>query len=425
MAEFKVIEGRLSEDYNIFEEHEFLSCTATNTRLMGVVAMRIYWRSIYDDTSLYQQVLYLDFSEYGIDEFFEYRLDSRSEYFEEDLMEVESAWRDTSKDLGGTNVLIEPHIMMRLIDDAIKVGEDNILKGVDRFREFRLNAAYTMSLMRDRLAALGHLDKKADALEAIAAVSPSELSTYETINYFLMRLADRDFIAASHLSDLSIEELSNQHIPQQGIQSLIKNSIGVAEREESNGNLFACETITLARETYYLSTSVVELSGSRDDKDRMVIGLRTGFCKKLSNFELAGLLSLPEYLTVYDIPDEELARFDYADLGVFADASPKLQDNGWMLPVYYKNNSHVDKSIYHIRGDIQVCALVTIPGELVVMSTKLVEVSDAEKSIAESYYGDKLVLKGRFHIGTSIFQTLCTTTGAMLSDLVKFQDPEE
>lgn len=254
MAEFKVIEGRLSEDYNIFEEHEFLSCTATNTRLMGVVAMRIYWRSIYDDTSLYQQVLHLDFSEYGIDEFFEYRLDSRSEYFEEDLMEVESAWRDTSKDLGGTNVLIEPHIMMRLIDDAIKVGEDNILKGVDRFREFRLNAAYTMSLMRDRLAALGHLDKKADALEAIAAVSPSELSTYETINYFLMRLADRDFIAASHLSDLSIEELSNQHIPQQGIQSLIKNSIGVAEREESNGNLFACEAITLARETYYLST---------------------------------------------------------------------------------------------------------------------------------------------------------------------------
>ena len=39
MPELKLVEGRLSEYYNHFEEYSFVSCQATATRLMGVIAM--------------------------------------------------------------------------------------------------------------------------------------------------------------------------------------------------------------------------------------------------------------------------------------------------------------------------------------------------------------------------------------------------
>ena len=39
-----LVEGRLSDRYNHFAEYEFESCQATDTRLMGVVAMKVSWR---------------------------------------------------------------------------------------------------------------------------------------------------------------------------------------------------------------------------------------------------------------------------------------------------------------------------------------------------------------------------------------------
>ena len=43
MQNFQVIEGRLSESYNHFSEFRFRNCICTDTRLMGVLAMRIIW----------------------------------------------------------------------------------------------------------------------------------------------------------------------------------------------------------------------------------------------------------------------------------------------------------------------------------------------------------------------------------------------
>lgn len=43
MPKLRVVEGKLSSKYNHFKDYRFDSCIATDTRLMGVVAMKVSW----------------------------------------------------------------------------------------------------------------------------------------------------------------------------------------------------------------------------------------------------------------------------------------------------------------------------------------------------------------------------------------------
>lgn len=444
MAVLSVIDGRLSEKYNHFSEYEFVSCTATDTRLMGVIAMRLRWKSPDNDRQRYEQILHLDYSEYGIDEYFEYEFELNDSFTDEvvssydeienedlsnllfddgypnsDAGESHRAWLDVSKDLGGSYVRLSPQTFIRLIDESIEVGRHNIMQREDEFADFRKSSIARYRLLREEMANRRMLDNIVPYNEAIEAVIPSKLSTFETINYFIMRLVDRDFPAAAVLSEMKIDELSTLPIVKPQVQSLIKNSIGHKEDDEPSGNVFACESITLSIDRYRLSTQTITLSGKKGEYNRKVSAVNVGYVKTLSDFEVALLLVKPEYLTVYEIPDQVLGRLEINRIEAFKDATPKMVNNGWLLTIYRKNNSHVDRSIFNISEDIIGCALVSLPGELVIMSNRLYEASTLEQSIEESCYKDDFMLKGRFMIKTSIFQTLCGQTGAMLSDLVQ------
>ena len=69
---FSIVEGRLSERYNHFAEYDFMSCQATETRLMGVVALKVTWRGKDRPRARYYQIIHLDYSEYGVDEYLEF-----------------------------------------------------------------------------------------------------------------------------------------------------------------------------------------------------------------------------------------------------------------------------------------------------------------------------------------------------------------
>ena len=60
MKKFKVINGGLSEEKNIFSDMTVSSCKATNTRLMGVVALHIIWDNRGNE---FHQLFHLDYSE--------------------------------------------------------------------------------------------------------------------------------------------------------------------------------------------------------------------------------------------------------------------------------------------------------------------------------------------------------------------------
>ena len=72
MNELYAVEGKQSFLYNHFKDCKWDSCVATDTRLMGVIAMKITWKC---GRSKIYQILHLDFSEYGIDDYLEYFTD--------------------------------------------------------------------------------------------------------------------------------------------------------------------------------------------------------------------------------------------------------------------------------------------------------------------------------------------------------------
>ena len=96
MPEFKLVDGRLSEYYNHFGDYRLVSCQATDTRLMGVVALKLTWRGKEKSRSHYYQVIHLDYSEYGIDEYLEFECIPGTDTYVDNKEEMNYHWNHSS-----------------------------------------------------------------------------------------------------------------------------------------------------------------------------------------------------------------------------------------------------------------------------------------------------------------------------------------
>ena len=90
MNELYAVEGKQSFLYNHFKDCKWDSCVATDTRLMGVIAMKITWKS---GRSKIYQILHLDFSpikgpEGNIEYLLHIQKNGRTKEAEEELTEM-------------------------------------------------------------------------------------------------------------------------------------------------------------------------------------------------------------------------------------------------------------------------------------------------------------------------------------------------
>ena len=79
----------------------------------------------------------------------------------------------------------------------------------------------------------------------------------------------------------------------------------------------------------------------------------------------------------------------------------------------------MDTSSYRLNDDVYGFALITIAGELVLMSNELRYISMLDDSIIFSMYSPFISTKGRYRLDTPVFQTLCGAAGLMFDDLVE------
>ena len=140
-------------------------------------------------------------------------------------------------------------------------------------------------------------------------VCEKRLGACATINYFIMRVIDRDFDAAALLSTVSREELERNELAEPGIQTLIKSSIRKSDTETdppADGISFPyrCRITTLGRRGYYHATFVIYLDGDYRMKDTKVTQTEIGSLVKLSEYESAVQVARKEYLTVIQCPDD-------------------------------------------------------------------------------------------------------------------------
>ena len=150
MAELKLIFGKQSEKYDHFRDFDFESCRAICTRLMGVVALKVTWRSKADRRERLYQVMHLDYSEYGIDEYQEFLCTPGSEDYTGKREEMSALWNHFVAVMGGSLESIDEACMLRLIEDALPLASESISREYDN-DENRAFRAYTP--MRWRLRA--------------------------------------------------------------------------------------------------------------------------------------------------------------------------------------------------------------------------------------------------------------------------------
>jgi len=431
---FTVVEGRKSEYYNHFADYSFASCEATDTRLMGVVVLHVVWTSDDSRSAKLHQVMHLDFSEYGIDEYREFELVPGSDDYRDKKSEMNALWNKMKRVSGGKTVSVPLSAMISLIDSALPLASEDIDREYDDSENvsFRKNALLRISLMKEALAERADLvtERTYSENEIIEMVSPSRLATHEVINYFIMRLVDLDYPAAQYLSHMSRSELENLEITDAGIQTLVRNVItdgdkGTDIAPDGISVPYRCNVTTLGRTDYLYSTLVLWLDGNARKKDRRVTAVSVGSISRLSDYEAAMQISSHEYITVFDCRDRILNGFDGSKIAPLSDIDPQFVPNGWLYTIYNKDNSHVDSTDYRLSDDVYGYALLTIDGEFILMSNKLINISMLDNATILSFYAPYMTLSGRYQLDTPIFHTLCYTHGVMFDQLIEHDDDGE
>ena len=425
MTELKLIYGRRSEKYNHFEEYELAGCRAVAARLMGVVALKLTWQGKDDKRARFFQVMHLDYSEYGIDDYQEFECIPGSPEYASQKEEMNGLWNHFIAVMGSEVVTIDDACMLRLVSSAMKLAEADLDREYDNEenRRFREYASLRLGFMRDTLACRGITEADCSLRDAIETASPVRLSAYETINYFVMRIVDHDFDAAAILTALGREALEELEITRPGIQTLVKCDIEKAplkrgDAAHEGSYPFNCRITTLGRDRYYHATFRIWLSGNYRSKNPMVTDIKIGSLLPLSDYEAAMQIDRAEYITVFGCSDSMLNGFDPKHIGPLANSAPQAVANGWLYTAYKPNNSHVDSPHYRMDDDVYGYALLSIPGELVLMSPDLRNISMLDDAAIFSLYSPFISAKGRYKIDSSVFQTLCRSQGALFEDLV-------
>ena len=421
-----VVEGRLSDRYNHFEEYDFMSCQATETRLMGVVALKVTWRGKEKTRARYYQVIHLDYSEYGIDEYLEFECIPGTESYKDNKENMNYHWEHFTGVMGGQVVNIPPSVMLRLIESAVPLAGKDVDREYDDIQNemFREYALMRLEMMMDRLADDCVTSRLSEPEAAMRAVCEKRLGTCAVINYFIMRMVDRDFEAASLLSTLSMEELRSCELSEKGIQTLVRSSISKSDPvtdppADGSSHPYRCRITTLGRNGYYHATFVIYLDGDYRSRDSQVTQIDIGSVLKLSEYESAVQVARKEYLTVIQCPDDVINGFDGRYIAPLAGVDPVMVPNGWLYTIYKRDNSHVNKTEYRLGDDVYGYALLDIGGELVLMSNDMTSISMLDNAAMMSVYAPYLKVVGRYLIETPVFHTLCHTHGALFEDLIE------
>ena len=427
MPELKVIQGRLSKYYDHFGDYYFHSCKATATRLMGVVALKITWKGKERPRDLFYQVIHLDYSEYGYDEYLEFECIPGTKTYAEKKEDMNHSWRHFVSVMGGEVVHITPDAMLRLIESAMPLAGEDVDREYDTDEnvQFRRYATVRLEMMRDALSREGITSDTCTVRQAVAAVSPDRLGTCETINYFIMRVIDHDFDAAQFLSAMDREELETCQLADPGIQTLIRSSIKRSDNKtdppaDGFSHPYRVRITTLGRDGYYHSSFVIYLNDDYRAKNAKVSQIEIGTMLKLSEYESAIQVIQKEYISVFEVPDNLLNGFDGNLIDPLRDVDPTAVPNGWLFTIYKRDNSHVNKAEYHLDDDVYGYALLTIPGQLILMSHDINNITALDNATHFSFYGPNMHVAGKYLLDkTPVFHTVCHTPGVLFEDLVE------
>ena len=413
---FKLYEGNLSPRYNIFNNYTFKECYATSTRLMGVIAMRIIWVSKDNHNKYLYQLIHLDYSEYGIDDYREFIVEKNKESLSlnSKFAELWIAWENMSTCLGGSEKKISLDTAINFICTSLKIGEKYNKLHADDIKEFQKYSKRRINFMLSSLGfpdfSNGFSEFKIDDLSFMYELFPDDMTSSEIINYFIMRLSDKDYLPAIILSDFDIDYLNNLELNSLGILTLMKNTL----TEPKSVNLsdkktlyYNCKTLLLGKK-YYYALSDIGIRKSSSIVNYKVNYFNISFINEITEYEAAMQLKHGEYITTFAIRDKK-EDFPLDSLLVMIKTTPYKVPAGMIYMIYNDNNSHVKNTDYYLDQDVYAAILITENDEIVIMSQDITKIDMLEKLILTTPFRSNIDLLDRYRFENQVFQSFSKT----------------
>ena len=384
-----VLEGGLSSkkiqvepelnDFNKFSEFRYAE--ATRSRLMGVVGLHIVYAekseqsfpaSEYVKTdkenqldadnqeeALLHHYLYLDYEEYGIDNY-------------EILMTRDSSQAERKK----------INLFGGLGEPWVSLSEKESLYLVEDSYEFTLQRGLFVPDSFDQPGAI-KFAKLNSTLEEVygtySKICTHISSEYELINYFIMRLAGCDLFMAKQLCETCVDF---NDFPISVPSALCSNTIDIDENTE---NGYICESLIDDDDEYYLVISKV--STGRNKSNPKIASYQLVSCNKVSGKEASMIMNKEHFIVVNllsgntdedrkSVKDWLRIRFDTMTLSEYENTS--------IIMVFNSNNAHVNQKRYRIDNDLLGMMFYTKAGELVIDAISPVKAAVIAQSLVES-----------------------------------------
>ena len=374
MAEFKILKGGLPDH----PEYKFIDAYVTDTRLMGVIGLRVHWLEYpidpldVDGIKDIYHFYYYDLEELGLDSLKIFEL--------ADDEGIRLATRACFGGLGANLMMCSEKEARYLINHFV---EDTIAKKEQLPKSLEM-ARFVLEdkpiLSEDELKNLNY--KMCTGIR----------TNYGVVNYFLMRTFGRDFEGAGFLVNSSangdrhhsgadpISSISaNPQIEDLSLPSpatFLQNTI--EEYLNPDGTMsYLNESVVQAEDAYYMVTSEIKVAGGR------VI-----FAKKKSQFkisveEASMILNRGEFVTAYKIisPMED---FD-VDFASFSIGTTRTEhEAGDMYMDFKPNNDHVEEKVFKLNADLSALFFVADAGELLVATYDINDMTRIEHEIQNS-----------------------------------------
>ena len=374
MAELKIIAGGLGPALKA--EYAFEDASVTDTRLMGVLGLRIHWKNLSaaENSRDVYHFYYYDIEEIG--------LDSLSVFTLENKEEIEFA---TTACFGGLGAIMWP------------ISEKEARFLVHQFVEKTVERKQPLPENIDRAKFI--LDVPADLTEEEHENLERKMCTliktdYGVVNYYLMRVFGKDEEGAALLRVKGAPAENFEDVSLPGHASFLKNSIEEFSDEDGRKTYLA-ESLVESQDSHFIVVSELEVKNSRVAACR----IRSSF--KISIQEASMMISRQEYVTVYEIVSE-MDDFD-KDFAVFSVGSTRTEhESGDMFMSFKPDNSHAESPDFRLSDDLAALYFVSDYGQFIVAANSLEDIIAQEKAIAESDLMKHVYAASKYNFAQSI-----------------------
>lgn len=314
---------------------QFSGAYATNTRLMGVVAVKAL--ELTPSGNQITHFFHLDFEEFGIDAY------ERIESTEPETLE--RITRKMTGGLGGELVPITAEELAWLIRDAYTinlVSSEPLPPGMEGLFAF--------------LKAEAPLESR-EIHTLWLKITPELASDSELINYYLMRLWACDVPGVRFLSR------SGAVIPKLGETAgiMVRNRIQFL-REAGGVRYYQAEALSDNEKEYRIAAC--EIGVFEEAGQCRIFSLAVQSTFKVSEVEAAFMLRRQEHLAVYRILDPDRVRL-FFDL-YKPDAMINLYEEGMLYTYFKPHNEHVRDEEYYLNEDVQCYYYLSEENQLIV-----------------------------------------------------------